>query len=69
MVEMQTLSDIIKNTRKQQQLTQAELAAAAGVGVRFIRELEQGKASCQIGKVLMVLKMLGLEVTVDGVAI
>lgn len=61
---VKTLGSLIRNNRKLQGLTQEQLAAASGIGVRFIRELEQGKESCQIGKALQVLKMLGLNVFV-----
>ena len=61
-LQIQTLGPLVRQTRKQQGLTQEQLAAVVGVGVRFIRELEQGKESCHIGKVMMVLGMLGLEV-------
>lgn len=55
------IGKIIKTTRKQQGLTQEELAAAAGLGSRFIRELEKGKASCQLGKALLTLQLLGIK--------
>ena len=64
--KVRTLGRMIRDERKKQKLTQEQLAAASGVGVRFIRELEQGKASCHIGKSLMVLVMLGLEIQVGG---
>ncbi len=51
----------IRGERKLQELTQEQLAAMAGVGVRFVRELEHGKQSCQIGKALLVLQTLGLS--------
>ena len=57
---------IVKQTRKDQGLTQEQLAATTNVGVRFIRELEQGKESCHIGKVLMVIAMLGIDVHING---
>ncbi len=53
----------IRVTRKQQGLRQDELAAAANVGVRFLIELESGKETAQIGKVLSVLQALGIELT------
>ena len=64
--KVRTLGRMIRDERKKQRLTQEQLAAVSGVGVRFIRELEQGKASCHIGKSLMVLAMLGLEIQVGG---
>lgn len=62
----QAIGQLVKATRKAQGLTQEQLAATAGVGVRFIRELEQGKPSCHIGKVLAVLAMLGLDLMLNG---
>ncbi len=58
------LGMLIRETRKKQRLTQEQLAATAGVGVRFIRELEQGKESCHLGKTMIVLAMLGLPLTI-----
>ena len=55
----------IRDTRKEQGLTQAQLAASCGVGIRFIRELEQGKETCQVGKTVLVCKMLGMTLLVD----
>jgi len=57
----------IRSARKSQGLTQVQLAAISGVGDRFIRELEQGKETCQIGKVLHVMMMLGLELDIREV--
>lgn len=54
---------LIKNTRKHAHLTQAQLAAASGVGERFVRELEQGKPSCQLEKALLVARMLGIHIS------
>ena len=60
------LGQRVRDTRKKQKLTQAQLAASTGVGLRFLRELEHGKETCQIGKVLQVLAMLGISVQIDG---
>ncbi|HEY9686232.1 MAG TPA: helix-turn-helix domain-containing protein [Coleofasciculaceae cyanobacterium] len=57
---------LIRKTRKAQKVTQKELAAASGTGVRFIRELEKGKASCELGKSLLVASMLGLRLGMAG---
>mgnify|MGYP001250194295 CR=1 FL=1 len=54
----------IQSSRKKQGLSQEELAMLANVGRRFVVELEQGKATAQIGKVLQVLHALGLGVQV-----
>ena len=64
--KIKKLGVIVKRTRKEQGLTQEQLAATTGVGVRFIRELEQGKKSCHIGKALRVVSMLGIDVVVGG---
>ena len=53
---------IVQKTRKAQGLTQPQLAMACGTGVRFIVDLEAGKETCQIGKALNVIQMLGLGV-------
>lgn len=69
---MQTIKDskslgvLIRNERKAQKLTQEQLAALTGVGVRFVRELEAGKESCQIGRALQVAASLGLTVSVGS---
>lgn len=55
------LGALVRAERKAQKLTQEELASLAGVGARFLRELEAGKASCQIGLGLDVLHALGLD--------
>ena len=56
-----TISEHIKSRRKQHGLTQVELAERAGVGLRFLRELERGKSTVQLDKVNMVLKLFGEE--------
>ena len=53
---------IIRTRRKQMRVTQADLALTSGTGLRFIIELEKGKPTCQVGKVLTVLHTLGIEV-------
>lgn len=52
---------MVRERRKQQGATQAEFASLCGVGVRFISDLENGKPTVQIGKVLQVIQCLGLE--------
>jgi y4mF family transcriptional regulator len=52
---------LIRQERKKQKLTQDQLAAIAGVGVGFIREVEHGKPTCQLALVLQVLQTLGLK--------
>ncbi|MBK7227679.1 MAG: helix-turn-helix transcriptional regulator [Ignavibacteriales bacterium] len=58
---MNNLSNFVKEKRKKLGLTQPQLAERAGVGLRFIRELEQGKKSLQMDKVNMVLFLFGNE--------
>lgn len=55
------LSSFIKEKRKQANLTQSALAAKAGVGLRFIRDIEQGKITLKMDKVNQVLKLFGHE--------
>jgi y4mF family transcriptional regulator len=55
------LVKLVKNRRKLLGLTQEELAEKAGVGLRFIRDLEQGKESLRIDKVNQVLALFGHE--------
>ncbi|MDT8394132.1 MAG: helix-turn-helix transcriptional regulator [Bacteroidales bacterium] len=58
------LANFVKEKRKSVQLTQPELAEKAGVGLRFLRELEQGKQSLRLDKVNQVLQLFGYEVGV-----
>ena len=60
---MSNLSSFIKYQRKKLKLTQEELAAKAGVGIRFIRELEQGKETMQLDKVNQVLALFGFNLS------
>ena len=56
-----TIAEHIKAKRKGFRLTQVELAERAGVGLRFVRELERGKETVQLDKVNLVLKLFGEE--------
>lgn len=58
------LGHSVRNARKKQHLTQEQLAALCGVGTRFLRELEHGKETCHVGKVLLVAEVLGLEIRI-----
>jgi y4mF family transcriptional regulator len=57
--ELSELSAFVKARRKEASLTQADLADMAGVGLRFIRDIEQGKASLRLDKVNTVLALFG----------
>lgn len=59
-----SVSEFIKQKRKQLKLTQPDLAARSGVGLRFVRELEQGKESVRLDKVNQVLALFGSEMGV-----
>ncbi len=58
---VQELINLVKEKRKQLGLTQQQLAEKAGVGLRFLRELEQGKNTLRIDKVNQLLKLFGYE--------
>jgi y4mF family transcriptional regulator len=64
--DSKSLGALIRKERKAQGLTQQQLAGLTGVGVRFVRELEAGKESCQIGRAIQVMTGLGLTVSVTG---
>ena len=55
------LISLIKDKRKELGLTQEDLADRAGVGLRFIREMEQGKDTLRLDKVNQVLGLFGYE--------
>mgnify|MGYP003404645246 CR=1 FL=1 len=57
-------SKFLKEKRKRYQLTQLDLAQKAGVGLRFVRELEQGKETLRLDKVNQVLALFGKRVGV-----
>jgi len=53
------IGEFVKSRRNDAKLTQPELAAKAGVGLRFVRDLEQGKTTVRIDKVNQVLQLFG----------
>jgi len=57
-----SLAAFVKEKRRVSKLTQPEMALKAGVGLRFVRDLEQGKESLRIDKVNQVLKLFGYQV-------
>ena len=66
---IQQLADIVRSERKKQNVTQVQLSQLANVGVRFIRDLEDGKSSMHIDKVFNVLETLGVTIeltTIEG---
>jgi y4mF family transcriptional regulator len=56
-----SLIQLVKQKRKELNLTQVELASKAGVGLRFIRDLEQGKKTLRMDKVNQVLSLFSYE--------
>jgi len=59
---MNPISKFVKQKRKKLNLTQIELSERAGVGLRFVRDLEQGKKTLRLDKVNQVLNLFGHEV-------
>ena len=59
-----SLSEYVKLMLKEHNLTQVELSEKSGVGLRFVRELEQGKQTLRLDKVNQVLSLFGMEVGV-----
>jgi y4mF family transcriptional regulator len=58
------ISPFLKQQRKDNKLTQEELAVKAGVGLRLVREIEQGKTTMRMDKVNRILALFGAELTV-----
>ena len=61
---MEDLGALIQNVRKQQGMTQIDVAGLAGFGNRFIIDLEKGKPTIQMQKAMDVLALLGLELVI-----
>ena len=58
---MNTIAEFIKKNRKAAGLTQQEFALRSGLGLRFVRDLEQGKETVRMDKVNQALSMFGME--------
>jgi len=58
---MNTIAEFIKQKRKEAGLTQEEFAMRSGLGLRFVRELEQGKQTVRMDKVNQALAMFGCK--------
>ena len=61
MIDMNKIGNYIKEERKKVGLTQEEFAMRSGLGLRFVRELEQGKETVRMDKVNQALAMFGKE--------
>lgn len=66
-MEQTTLSKYVKAMRKHYNLTQVELSEKSGVGLRLVRELEQGKQTLRLDKVNQILNLFGSEVGVVSI--
>lgn len=62
--DVSQLGVLIRSKRKQDGLTQQDLAAIANVGVRFVSDLENGKPTVQLDSVMAVLLALGLQLSI-----
>lgn len=60
---MTSIASTIKEKRKSLKLTQEELSLKSGLGLRLIREIEQGKTSMRVDKVNQVLALFGMELS------
>ncbi len=63
--KVEQIGELVRIERKKAGLKQAECAALCGVGTRFFSELENGKQTLEIGKVLKILKLLGVEINLE----
>ena len=63
-----TLAKYVKAMRRQYNLTQVELSEKSGVGLRLVRELEQGKQTLRMDKVNQILNLFGSEIGVVQMA-
>jgi len=62
---VQELGLLIRATRKKQKIRMDDIAGSAGVGPVFVRDVERGKETVQFGRVLKLLKELGIELRAD----
>ena len=58
---MNPIAEFVKKSRKEAGLTQEEFAMRSGLGLRFVRDLEQGKTTVRMDKVNVALGMFGME--------
>ena len=56
------LAEVVRSERKRQKVSQIRLSQLANVGVRFVRDLEDGKETVRLDKVLAVLETLGIAI-------
>ena len=68
MIETHTVAkigEVVKKVRKEQKVTQVQLAQLSNVGYRFVLDLEAGKETIQLGKVMAVMETLGVRINLD----
>ena len=63
------LGAAIRARRRQLKVTQKDLAMTCGAGLRFIIDLENGKPTCQVGKILQVLQALALKLQIASLSV
>ncbi len=66
---IQEIGQLVRESRKRLGVTQKDLALTSGTGLRFVIDLEKGKETCQIGKVLTVLHTLGIRIALTPPAV
>ncbi len=59
------IGTLVHDVRKHRGISQGKLALYSGVGVRFIKDLERGKPTCELEKTLQILKMLGIALSLE----
>ena len=64
--DARTLGEAIRQERRRLKVTQKDLAMASGSGLRFIVDLEKGKPTCQLGKALEIVRVLGMKLEIHG---
>lgn len=63
--DAESLGKAIRQQRRRLKVTQKDLAMTSGTGLRFIIDLEKGKPTCQLGKVLEIVRALGLKLEIE----
>ena len=63
---VEKIGEFIKTRRRQLKVTQKDLAMTSNTGLRFIIDVEKGKPTCQIGKILTVLQTLGIKIKLSA---
>ena len=62
---VESIGTTVKKERKRLGVTQKELALTSGTGIRFVSDLENGKSTCEIGKVMTILRTLGISLKLE----